>query len=308
MTDEAALQSAVLAAWDSDLPRLVYADWLDEHPRTTPCPDCQTGYISERAKNLEPWTRVGRHDPRNRRYECPTCAGSRLVDDNAVRAEFIRLQCELARLPACWVTESKLCTCTWHSARARETEILNTRASTWSAPILAANSRYASDPESAIFCWQFARGFLHVSGPLSAWFGGPCVTCRGSGINEFRYSAVEAPEFCPLCIKGHIAGLGPAVVRAYPVARMTITDCNALRRLGDGPRFRWWMPHPRSNRTVETSSYTIPRPIFDLLKGQHKEWSDVVPDNWCWEYDTAAAAHADLSTAAILWAMGEDRP
>lgn len=59
MTPDAPFIRAILEAPDDDGPRLIYADWLDEH---------------------------GRHD----------------------RAEFIRLQVEAARLPACQQAESML--------------------------------------------------------------------------------------------------------------------------------------------------------------------------------------------------------
>src|SRR5262245_48071653 len=67
--EEQALYRAILAAPHDDVPRLVYADWLDENADRFPEPQART----ERA-----------------------------------RAEFIRLQCEWARLtPAGWRTGAR---------------------------------------------------------------------------------------------------------------------------------------------------------------------------------------------------------
>lgn len=81
------LLNAVLASPDDDLPRLVYADWLDEHDEPTPC-GCDDGVID-----------TGDFDPAgNPVYvECGICDGvGHLPNQNALHAALIRTQCTIA--------------------------------------------------------------------------------------------------------------------------------------------------------------------------------------------------------------------
>jgi uncharacterized protein (TIGR02996 family) len=89
--DEAFLQS-ILEAPEDDTPRLIYADWLDEHG-----------------------------DPE--------------------RAEFIRVQCELARLPEGDARRARL--------KLRERALLAQHEATWAAPL-----------RGRVSSWKFRRGFV----------------------------------------------------------------------------------------------------------------------------------------------------
>lgn len=93
-SDETCLLAAILAAPDDDLPRLVYADWLEENAGTVECWRCKgTASIVTRYDNDE-----GPIVPGTRR-KCDRCSGSgRVSDGRRERAEFIRVQCELADL------------------------------------------------------------------------------------------------------------------------------------------------------------------------------------------------------------------
>jgi len=73
-TTERALLRGIIANPADDTPRLVYADWLDEHEQMVPCEVC---------------VRKGQ--------ECP----QHVSNNYAKRAELIRVQCELTRLPKC---------------------------------------------------------------------------------------------------------------------------------------------------------------------------------------------------------------
>ena len=83
MTERDALLRAVLENPDDDLPRLVFADFLDEQARSPrPCEECDgTGRRFG----------VKRHEPPN----CPHCDAGTVRDTNAARAELIRVGCEL---------------------------------------------------------------------------------------------------------------------------------------------------------------------------------------------------------------------
>lgn len=97
MTDRDAFIRAIIAAPDDDVPRIVFADWLDEHGEKE-------------------------------------------------RAELIRLQCELAKLPEPEIKTMKVprddpqwhpggfcpkCPCRYHALRRRERELLTEHEDTW---------------------------------------------------------------------------------------------------------------------------------------------------------------------------------
>ncbi len=80
--EEQAMLSAICLNPTEDLPRLVYADWLDDHDGQVKCPQA-SGYICPMIN----------HKP------CHVCKGAGTVSNHfAARAEFIRLQCEFEHL------------------------------------------------------------------------------------------------------------------------------------------------------------------------------------------------------------------
>jgi uncharacterized protein (TIGR02996 family) len=100
---EADFHRAILAEPGDDVHRLVYADWLDEHAGGVPCPQCWNRFFGGR---------------------CDACDGSgRVPDGRAARAEFVRVQCELAGPHPVEVR-------TWHLRR-RERELLAAHAGAW---------------------------------------------------------------------------------------------------------------------------------------------------------------------------------
>lgn len=98
MTDLDALLAAIIAHPAEDMPRLLYADELDASAGTVACDWCN-GSGEDRPPNP-----VDLPDGRRMVYAgplgpCPKCKGSCCQSDGrAERAEFIRVQCELARL------------------------------------------------------------------------------------------------------------------------------------------------------------------------------------------------------------------
>ncbi len=84
MTTTYDFMRAIIAEPDVDLHRLAYADWLDEHNGTVPCPECRGPVVSSRP---------------SKPLVCGTCLSRATVPNHfAARAEFIRVQCELAGL------------------------------------------------------------------------------------------------------------------------------------------------------------------------------------------------------------------
>ena len=86
MSDKEAILASILADPESDAPRLVYADCLEENHGEADCPKCRTNYT------------VGGKSIRLTR--CGECSGTGRVSNRyAERAEFIRVQIKLATTP-----------------------------------------------------------------------------------------------------------------------------------------------------------------------------------------------------------------
>src|SRR5207244_2243076 len=81
-----------------------YADWLDGIAGTVPCGNCEgCGFTHDGAGgNRGPCPDCGgQWEPKEDHTDRGWSPGSgRVPDSRAARAEFIRLQCELARMPA----------------------------------------------------------------------------------------------------------------------------------------------------------------------------------------------------------------
>lgn len=89
--DELAFLRAIRAAPGDDLPRLAFADWLEEHAGEVVCERCKgkkRRLVRVRAAGGLGAEVMGK---------CPTCSGTgRVPDSNRARAEFIRLGCQRA--------------------------------------------------------------------------------------------------------------------------------------------------------------------------------------------------------------------
>jgi len=86
LDQQQALLAAILANPGDDLPRLVYADWLEENERDEECVTCQ-GRGVHGARRYTP----------GKMWTCSHCSGSgRASNGFAARVEFIRVQVELA--------------------------------------------------------------------------------------------------------------------------------------------------------------------------------------------------------------------
>lgn len=99
---ETALLAAIAAHPDEDTPRLVYADYLEEQPTTSvPCPKCRAkGWVGTTQTVHFAATEFDSEGTPMRRVACRACDGAGNIPDtaNRDRAEFIRVQCELARI------------------------------------------------------------------------------------------------------------------------------------------------------------------------------------------------------------------
>ena len=209
-----------------DAPRLILADWLDENGGMVAC-DCKNGKIDPKRLWDGKSIRVADNT-------CPRCHGSGSVSNGcAERAEFIRVQCELARLKAIeFIDDEGL---SWHSStpeerrlEKRSAELLRERESKWVMDGLILPAKIERSNNSGIR-HQWSRGFIsHVTCTEADWIGRPCEVCNGTGKNR-TYHPVEIEHVydCGDCKgTGRIGAHGPAIVRAPVVAceRVTLLD------------------------------------------------------------------------------------
>jgi uncharacterized protein (TIGR02996 family) len=167
MSDGDALLSAILAKPDEDVPRLAYADWLDEH-----------GGESARA-----------------------------------RAEFIRVQVALARVPPAefvpW--NGRL-----YDLRAREKTLGHLHGENWLAPLREPGGPLPKGETTG----QFRRGFVEVVWMPAAWFLSRAAALFASApARELRVTRTTIDELSVLVGSAH-------------VPRLTGLDLSD-RRLGD---------------------------------------------------------------------------
>ncbi len=263
----AALLRAIVDHPQDDDVRLVYADWLDDQgdvPRR--CERCLGHGVISIDQN-----------------PCPDCGGKgSLPGPNAARAEFIRVQVELACTPPCsaevagrWAADRAQITCPRCALRCRERALLGLHGEEWVRSIALALGlkRWGNagitcgpnDPQAGTD-WEFRRGFpAALTCRAIAWWGEP-----------------GRP--------GH----GPALVRAAPIERVEISDREAL--VTHQPPQAWWA-WGRNEAVIRDISCCLPYPIYQFVDGwEHQDGAG----NRI--YTTPEAARAALSTAALAWA------
>jgi hypothetical protein len=198
--DETEFLAAIARDPDSDMPRLAYADFLQETAGTVPCPRCSEHRDDPASP---PRAEPGYHperDPASGRHEggwtnCKTCNGGgprcispgTVPDDRADRAEFIRVQCELARVSG---TQDPDC---------RRAKKNNPRGDAHSYVDVQSNK-----PAPCCDCWASLRvreRALRAANPR--WSRCECPACGGKGRvrpNEFRDGwRWNAGDICPTC-------------------------------------------------------------------------------------------------------------
>jgi len=170
--------------------------------------------------------------------ECPADDAPRLIyadwleeNGGGERAEFVRVQCELARIP--WVTDSNP---RLLALRARERELWNaqTPAGDWlvlpGRPFgeahycLPTDHMASANPrEGGLPVFVVRRGFVdEVRCTLASFIGAPCDTCRGSGTVPSGLSAGQyAEETCPVC-EGERNTPGLAAALAAPLTAVVL--------------------------------------------------------------------------------------
>jgi uncharacterized protein (TIGR02996 family) len=254
MTEQDAFLAAILANPADDLPRLVFADWLDEN-KSSVCRECEgSGIRRDLPIPIIPGISI----------DCRPCCGTgQVVNTNAERAEFIRVQCELASLSVLCNghCDPRLCKqCGW---RQRERDLFNAHAVEWfpSAPA----SQLILGGDTAGGPWHVVRrGFVaEVRCRLADWCGGECPNCVGS---LRRVGIGRAQHLCEVCDgTGTTPGIGGRLVAEHPIELLAITDILPAEVGEDGPHrsYYWWRANPRPvprNRRADADE--IPADVF----------------------------------------------
>lgn len=147
-------------------------------------------------------------------------------DDATARAEFIRVQCELASRPGCGHPARRVLyldgTCSVCPLLRRQSELWGEHGREWfgdTALWLSTDKHERASPHVAGYIVQ--RGFPAVwRGPLADWCGSECGRCRTWTIGRRG----ERPA-CGACHStGRTVGIGAAVVAAHPVERVVLTS------------------------------------------------------------------------------------
>lgn len=262
--DYLSLYTGVLADPGADLPRLVLADWLDEHAGESECGHC---------KGQGGWTEYD-HDGEGRRLRnrvgCPTCDGTgRVPNKFADRAEFIRVQCELATF--------FMRTPRYLSLEQRAKDLLDsTRVWAVKWPEYRRPSSFSigvpsdcDEPHADVNPWLiFRRGFVdEFRGPLAAFLE-----------------------------------VAPRLAAEFPVTAVTLTDRDQPEHM-EYCGWVWWHEEHTWDEDRAAES-TVPAPIFSLLDGVLVDGDGEIDAMWK-SYDSVASAMRSLSDACVAYSRHE---
>jgi uncharacterized protein (TIGR02996 family) len=257
VTEREAFIADIAATPADDLPRLVFAEWLDDQE----------------------------------------------TEADAARAEFIRIQIELAKgVPCRWMGTPVRCeiysprqACDGcrrrQDLRRRERELFDAHCGDWfdwPPNTLLALQPPTAPAEPGMPCLVVRRGFVDaVHLPSAAWLGGECERCGGSGDGHvFPHPQHMGCIFCHGT--GRTAGLGGRLARGHPLTAVTLTDKEPEQDHG------WYTWHADGGRAASSSHLIY---AAWLLVAQH--YQGRVNGVYA-RFTTRESALAALS-AALLW-------
>jgi uncharacterized protein (TIGR02996 family) len=254
----------------------------------------------------------------------PLDDGPRLIWADALdergdpRGEFVRVQCELARLPRCeWVPPCDLlespttftCDLCRHrfSLVRRERGLWLANWEPWTEGVRSVLRplSYGPDsctlPDSSRAQWEFRRGLVgSVTLTAAQFLGGPCGWCGGTG-EPGAYG-----DRCPTCRgTGRVEGLAAALFRTSPVTEVRLSD-REPDSIGDG-RLAWWHTDPDWHRPGLYQHHWLPVELRPYLTGRISESVDEPRPGVCgFDYgdsfegtDGVGLARADCSAACV---------
>jgi len=253
-----------------DLPRLVLADWLEEHGEP------------ERAEFIRVQCELERHPHADRLRD------DTFTDDEGVRPEFERGVALLRRERELWGRLTVGNELVENSVR-----WLDRQRRCVIAPTTIGRSLLTSHPR-----FEFRRGFLFaVNCPLDDWFGRPCADCYGTGRGERQpFSGYDDCDTCDG--RGRLPGLGPRLVKEHSIERVTLTD-----RVAVGPDHAWRADQWRET-AAEDEPALLPWSVAERLTGfvRKNAVEGGTGRRFSWSFATADDARSALSAAALAWA------
>jgi uncharacterized protein (TIGR02996 family) len=260
--EQSAFIAAIVAAPDDGLPRLVFADWLDENGQ---------GEWAE-------FIRI--------QIEMAKVEAAQGTPDF-----WMAMRSEHADCVGCSY---------WCRLRYREAELMRGRAD-WHIPDLVNLIPHWARPECYVGsrCCVWERGFVtEVRCRVADWCG--CDVCqRCDGYGRVWDNRSEVHDRCHACFTtGRTHGIGLKVVAAHPVTRVALTDMEAAE-LHNG-RWSWGQRTARGDENqpdrlpIGLFRVLIGEPSRVEGESPYPERDD--------RYTTREDAHAALSDAAITWA------
>lgn len=279
-SDRDDLLRAVIADPAADTPRLVFADWLDDHGRDgVECPGCKPW------AHAVHWVTGHTPNPYSDPYwqVCRKCGGSAVVPNGyAERAAFVRADVSVFRDGPARLAETRKL---FRKVYPDTDRYLFTRSRT--GPGFETPAR----PRVLIRC-LVRRGFVaEVRGPLAFFWAACGGGCDGSG----AWAEWRTPRPCPHCGgKGQWpTGAFVDLARVEPIEAVRLTDRRPMTP-PDGPGRRWCR---RGGIVADRDDYAweLPDRVFHALPhaGAWRVRDDFV------DYDTENDATAAV-TAALL--------
>lgn len=286
-TTEQALLRAILLKPEDDLPRVVYADWLDEHADTR-CPRCLGSMI----------------EPSFGERDCESCRGTGTTAWRRERAEWIRVQCELSRLPLDWRTLKRSQGETKESRMTRRADLIKRERELWRWSERGKRflpQQFHDMNEFVEENVKWSRGFVsEVRLTLAAFMGGECMA-RGQWHGDLCSGGrIQAPnaqftQMCPNCSgTGRVEGIARRLFECQPVERVVLTDREPHESVFDNQpaacRLMWIL----NDANLDTPS-SLPWSLYSKLRiqsvrdGGH-DWAG---------YPTRQAALDALSRACV---------
>jgi uncharacterized protein (TIGR02996 family) len=261
---EAALLAAVRADPADDLPRLVYADWLEERGEV------------ERAELIRVQVELSLLQAASS-VDYAYCAAGGSDKTSCRTCNLKQRECELleelapslfpdaVKVNRRWVTDRN-----WGEVP-------------WLEPCLSD----ATSPAQ----YLFRRGWAsEVRCTLTEWVGQPC-SCACT-----RHPESGAIGHTRCGGTGRIAGIGPAVCAAHPVERVEVTDREPWQERPDV--FGWWRQGGEPGGGEDDES-DLPPAVFEEVAARDPDYHPSHQVVW---FPTRAAALAALSAALIAWA------
>lgn len=281
VSDEDALLRAILDRPDDDLPRLVLADWLDEHGE------------GERAEFI--------------RVQCAIWRLGHAASWTCACDSSVGVVCE-------WCQDRE-------PLQRRERTLFGAIWDRWFVlpELQSPHPSFAPitmvyDLETRRLEYHIRRGFVEsVACDLRTFAGGPCENCAGFGEFRRRHDNSDGPEGpCPDCGgkwnsgphddtdsywdrgTGRTPGVAPDLFARQPVTKVTLVEKKPVYSEGSkGCDARW----SRQTREGDDSPWVLPPYLFDQLPHRLARY---VRDNYH-EYESLADSREALSAAAVAW-------